>query len=244
VTELRHHANACKKGKTGRLTTVDEIYEMSDEQLIPILAITNLIFAGEAPEIIKLGDIVPLPKDLKRARPVTCLDVIFKIVDRAVGTRLMLVCQEYGLLPAKSFGFIPGGSREGKKKREEREQRNTSKEDNAAFMFLLDATSAYDTVSHRGISMACKSFAVPTDVESRLLAHVGGHSRVVNTAYGLGEEVTKITLEGGLAQGANSSPALFIFTTAPAHRYAAENLPDYFMPSGHSQPSVSTSQPY
>jgi len=67
VTELRHHANACKKGITGRLTTVDEIYEMSDEQLIPILAITNLIFAGEAPEIIKLGDIVPLPKDLKRA---------------------------------------------------------------------------------------------------------------------------------------------------------------------------------
>jgi len=111
-------------------------------------------------------------------------------------------------------------------------------------MFLLDATSAYDTVSHRGISMACKSFAVPTDVESRLLAHVGGHSRVVNTAYGLGEEVTKITLEGGLAQGANSSPTLFIFTTAPAHRYADENLPGYFMPSGHSQPSVSTSQPY
>ena len=53
---------------------------------------------------------MPLPKDLKRARPVTCLDAIFKIVDRAVGTRLMLVCQEYGLLPAKSFGFIPGGS--------------------------------------------------------------------------------------------------------------------------------------
>jgi len=54
-------------------------------------------------------------------------------------------------------------------------------------MFLLDATSAYDTVSHRGISMPCKSFAVPMDVESILLAHLGGHSRVVNTAYGLKE---------------------------------------------------------
>ena len=244
LTELRHHANACKKGKTGRLTTVDEICEMSDEQLIPILAITNLIFAGEVPEIIKLGDIVPLRKDLKRARPVTCLDAIFKIVDRAIGTRLMLVCQEYGLLPANSFSFIPGGSCEWPIECVASVQRRARQEDNAAFLFLLDATSAYDTVSHRGISMACKSFAVPTDVESRLLAHVRGHSRVVNTAYGLGEEVTKITLEGGLAQGANSSPALFIFTTAPAHRYAAENLPDYFMPSGHSQPSVSTFQPY
>ena len=68
-----------------------------------------------------------------------------------------------------------------------KEQRHDRQEDNAAFMFLLDATSAYDTVSHRGISMACKSFAVPTDVESMLLAHVRGHSRVVNTTYGLGE---------------------------------------------------------
>jgi len=96
---------------------------MSDEQLIPDLAITNLIFAGEAPEIIKLGDIVPLPKDLKRARPVTCLDDIFKLVDKAVGTRLMLVCQEYGLLPANSFGFIPGGSGEREKKKKEKKER-------------------------------------------------------------------------------------------------------------------------
>jgi hypothetical protein len=94
------------------LTTVHEICAITDTQLLPILAITNLIFAGEAPEIIKLGTIVPLPKDLKRARPIKYLDVIFKIVDKAVGTRLMLVCQECGLLPANSFGFIPGGSYE------------------------------------------------------------------------------------------------------------------------------------
>jgi len=93
--------------------------------------------------------------------------------------------------------------------------------------------------------MVCKSLAVPTDVEIILLSHVGGHSRVVNTAYGFGEKITKITLEGGLAQGANSSPALFIFTTAPAHRYADENLPGYFMPCAHSQhsPNISSKSP-
>ena len=109
-------------------------------------------------------------------------------------------------------------------------QQHVCQDDNAAFMFLLDAKSAYDTVSHRSISMACNFFAVPADVESMLLAHVGGHSRVVNTAYGLGEEDTKITLDGGLAQDANSSLKLFIFTTAPAHRYADENLQGYKMP--------------
>lgn len=98
-------------------------------------------------------------------------------------------------------------------------------EKNTALMFLLAATSANHTVSHRRISMACKSFAVPADVESLLLAHLGGHSRVVNTAYGLGKEDTKIMLEGGLAQGAISSPAQFICTTAPAHRYADASFP-------------------
>ena len=236
VTELRQFANTCKKGKTGRLTTVDEICALGDEELIPMLAITELIFAGEAPDILKMGDIVPLPKDLKRARPITCLDALFKIVDKAVGTRLMEVCQEYGLIPANAFGFIPGGSCDWPIECVSSVQRHARNEDNTAFMFFLDATSAYDTVSHRGISMACKSFAVPADVESLLLAHLGGHSRVVNTAYCLGEEDTKITLEGGLAQGANSSPALFIFATAPAHRYADSMLPGYNMPVTRQHP--------
>lgn len=52
---------------------------------------------------------------------------------------------------------------------------------------------------------------------------------VVNTAYRLGAEGTKVTLDGGLAQGANSSPELFIFTTAPARPYTDENLPGYCM---------------
>jgi hypothetical protein len=98
--------------------------------------------------------------------------------------------------------------------------------------FLLDATSVYDNVSYRGISMACKSFAVPPDVEDMLLAHLGGHSRVVNTAYGLEEEDTKITLKR--ADGANSSPALFNFATAPAHRCADASFPGYTLPMTQS----------
>ena len=39
VAKLRHHANSCKEGKTDRLTTFDKICEMSDAQLLPIVAI-------------------------------------------------------------------------------------------------------------------------------------------------------------------------------------------------------------
>jgi len=79
---------------------------------------------------------------------------------------------------------------------------------------FLDATSAYDTINHTGISSACSVFRVPADVESRIMAHIGGHSRVVNTAYGFGDPDEKVRLEGGVAKGAPSSPLLYIFTTA------------------------------
>jgi len=62
--------------------------------------------------------------------------------------------------------------------------------------------------------MACKSFAVPPDVEDLLLAHLGGHSQVVNTAYGLEEEDTKITLEGSRGQLVPSS-LQFCHCTSP-----------------------------
>jgi len=96
VTDLRQYQQTCKKGTTGLLATVDEICTLVDAELLPMLAVTELIFASEAPDVLKLEDIVQLPKDLKRARPITCLDALFKIVDQTVGTRLMQVCQEYG----------------------------------------------------------------------------------------------------------------------------------------------------
>jgi len=56
---------------------------------------------------------------------------------------------------------------------------------------------------------------VPADVESRNMSHIGGHSRVLNTTYGLEDLDEKVRLDGGVAQGALSSPLLYIFTTPP-----------------------------
>ena len=58
MTELRQYAQSYKKGKTGCLTTVDEICALINEEMILMLPVTNLIFAGEAPDVLKLGDIV------------------------------------------------------------------------------------------------------------------------------------------------------------------------------------------
>jgi len=106
IQELREELKSAKKGKTGRLTTIDELILLPDAQMEILRIIAVLILAGEAPTLLKLGDVAPLPKDLRRARPVTCLDPIFKIVDAVIGRRLMRILQSNGLIADHIFGFI------------------------------------------------------------------------------------------------------------------------------------------
>ena len=61
TAELRAAIGMAQKGKTGRLTTVDELGALTDAQLEPFVLLAALIFAGEAPPTLKLGDVVPLP---------------------------------------------------------------------------------------------------------------------------------------------------------------------------------------
>jgi len=108
VQELRQELGRAKKGKTGRLTTVEELQDMTDEQFVPVLIICNLLLAGESPKILRIGDSIPLLKDMRRTRPISCLDPIFKLVDAVISRRLMLVLQEYEMLPEGMYGFVKG----------------------------------------------------------------------------------------------------------------------------------------
>ena len=62
------------------------------------------------------------------------------------------------------------------------------------------------------------------------MSHIGGHSRVVNTAYGLGDLDEMVRLEGGVAQGAPSSSLLYVFTTTAAQAYPNSVMHGYPLP--------------
>ena len=199
-------------------------------QLEPIRVLCNLLLVGECPPILKIGDVIPFLKDWRRTRPITCMDPIFKLVDAVIGRRLMQVLQEYGLLPEGTFGFIKGGAPDWPADLVSGVQWHARREQVASCQAFLDATSAYDTINHSGISSACHVFAVPMDVESRLMSHLGGHSRVLNTVYCLGEVDKRAEIDGGVAQGAPSSPIIYIFTTAVAQACANGILKGYQLP--------------
>jgi len=243
VQELRQELGRAKKGKTGRFTTVEQLQDMTDEQHEPVLIIYNLLLAGESLKILKIGDIIPLLKDIRRTRPITCLDPIFKLVDAVISFRLILVLQEYGLLPEGMYGFVKGGGAEWPADLVSGIQWHARCEQKASCQTFLDATSAYDTIKHAGISSACSVFAVSADVETRIISHIGGHSRVVNTAYGLGDLDDTARLDGGVAQGAPSSPLLYIFTTAAAQAYSNSVVHGYPLPRLVPVDSVTCQQP-
>ena len=156
-----------------------------------------------------------------------CLDAIYKVVDAAIARRLEEVARRHGLISANAFGFVKGGSTEWPISLVAAAQWHARETGAVLLQLYMDATSAYDTISHRGTGVACEALAMPDDVVDGVLVHLGGHSRVVNTAYGLGDESGAVELEGGCAQGAPGSPSVYNWTVAPARAYAEAGLSGY-----------------
>jgi hypothetical protein len=228
VGELRAAIGRASKGKTGRLTTIDDLASLTDEHLAPVLLVCNLGFAGELPPCLKLGDVVPLLKDWYRIRPITCLYPIFKIVDGEINSRFMRVLCKYNMLPPGTFGFVPDGAPDWAIETAATVQWLSRRQCMTDYQYFLDATSAYDTLSHSAVSMACHIYAIPRDVEDMLLATISGHERLCNTAYQVGYNDTRAKLHGGVAQGAPSSPTFFTFTNGFAAEYSNSLAPTGF----------------
>ena len=149
------------------------------------------------------------------------------MVDAAIARRLEEAARRHGLISANVFGFVKGGSTEWPISLVAAAQWHARETGAVLLQLYMDATSAYDTISHRGTGVACEALAMSDDVVDGVLVHLGGHSRVVNTAYGLGDESGAVELEGGCAQGAPGSPSVYNWTVAPARAYAEAGLSGY-----------------
>ena len=51
------------------------------------LVICHLLLAGEGPKILKIGDMIPLLKEMRRTRTIACLDPILKLLDAVISRR-------------------------------------------------------------------------------------------------------------------------------------------------------------
>ena len=67
--ELRAALASMPTGKTGRSVAVEHLLHLPSDYLEPWLLVTDMIFAGDAPDVVKLGTMNALAKDLERFRP-------------------------------------------------------------------------------------------------------------------------------------------------------------------------------
>jgi hypothetical protein len=132
------------------------------------------------------------------------------------------------MLPVGTFGFVPGGAPDWAIETAATVQWISRRHCLTTFQYYLDATSAYDTLSHSAVSVACHIYAIPRDVEDMLLATMSGHEHLCNTAYQVGYNDTRSKLHGGVAQGAPSSPTFFTFTNGLAAEYSNSLTPTVF----------------
>jgi len=103
-------------------------------------------------------------------------------------------------------------------------QSHARREQMASCQSFLDATS--EPIRQTGISSVCSVFAVPADVETRIMSYMAD----TLAAYGIRDLDERARLEGGVEQGAPSSPLLYIFTTAAAQAYSNSVVDGYPLP--------------
>ena len=68
------------RGKTGQSIGLEQLSELEDHVLEPWLRITDMFFAGEVVDELKMGIVSPLPKNMEAFRPVTLLEPLYKKV--------------------------------------------------------------------------------------------------------------------------------------------------------------------
>ena len=165
--------------------------------LKPWLGITELFFAGEVPDELKLGVVSPLPKDEEKFRPVVLLKPMYKVCMATMSSRILRLLHEYGLLDAAQLGFVTDGSCHDPLKIMARlYERGRGADGEELHVAFLDATSAFDSAPHAVLDAALRRLGAPPDFVSWIWAVLSGHRRKAVTAYETDAHDEAIELEG------------------------------------------------
>ena len=213
VDELRAALMAMAPGKTGASIGLEQLRVLTkaeDHILAPWLVITEMFFAGEVPDELKLGVVSPLAKDEEKFRPVVLLEPLYKVCMATMSSRVLNSLHKYGLLDSAQFGFVRDGSCHDPLKVMARlYERGRGADGEELHVAFLDATSAFDSVPHTVLDAALRRLGAPPDFISWIRAVLSGHRRKAVTAYETDADDEAIELEGGAPQGCPSSPLVW-----------------------------------
>ena len=197
----------------------------------PIISqIVNLsIDQAEVPTCLKIAHVTPLlkkssldPEVLQNYRPVSNLPFLFKILERVVFSRLTEYFSDNNLFDPFQSAYRPNHSVETLLVNVSNSILQGMDKGNISAMFLLDLSSAFDTVNHTVLLNTLSSFGVRGRAYEWFQSYLSCHSQIVciNDCKSTSKPLTH-----GVPQGSVGGPTLFsIYLISLGHILRRHNI--------------------
>ena len=217
VTAIRKTANNKSPGPDG---LPGEFYRAYETMLAQPLkeAIIEAQRTNKLPPSMLEGDITLIykkkdPKDIRNYRPITLLNVDYKILTKILSDKLKLVCEATISAPQK--GFVPGRQITDLTRQMYLLQDYVEAQNQEALLVMLDMEKAFDRCSWEFMMKSMEAAGIGFYMLQwiNLLYNRGDPPR--RSIKVNGEKTDQFQLGSGVAQGCPLSPLLFLFIAEP-----------------------------
>ena len=204
------------------------VKEYLDVLISPITNITNMsLQEGSFPERFKCAIVTPLHKkpslprdDLKNYRPVSGLNFISKVIERAVCTQLKSHFAENGLDNMYQSAYKAGHSTETALLKLKNDIHLNLAEGKPTAVILLDLSAAFDTIDQNALIHRLSSqFGVRGTALKWFSMYLSNRSQSVKVGLSVSD---RTDLNCGVPQGSVLGPILFSLYTAPLSEIISE----------------------
>ena len=207
-----------KSMKSKKSSGLDELTQAqmilgADILAIPLTRIINTsITEAKFPDMWKEGVVTPVlkkgsPKDKMNYRPVTCLSVLSKVLEKVVCLQITKYMESHNLLPSNQHGFRAGRSTMSALTAIQQEWANNTTQGLISGILLWDLSAAFDTLD---TSTLCSKLAIyGFDMLSCnwFRSFLTGRTQRVKIGRSLSSSKR---LESGVPQGGILSPIIFV----------------------------------
>ena len=216
VRKLLQNLDSSKAGGEDGLTN-RMLKLVSNSIDVPLCKLFNLFLTeGHFPDVWKLGIVVPIFKgkgsksDPVNYRPVTLLNAVSKVFERAVYEVILEHLQKNNLLFERQSGFVPGHDTQKQLIDIVHHILQNNESNKATRGVFLDISGAFDSVPHYLLRKKLECYGIRGKILKLLNSYLDGRSIKVRVNHTCSDSSLDGQINSGVPQGSILGPLLFL----------------------------------